>query len=135
MARIVIVAHAPMASALVAVGRHVFPDAEDIFTFDLEADSSPENDHDRIFNAIFSQSVEEVLILTDLCGSTPSNVAYRVAMSLKEQGLAAELICGVNPSMVLAAIAYKSLGLVALGNKVIEGGTQSIRMLVTEDSV
>jgi PTS system ascorbate-specific IIA component len=135
MVRIVIIAHAPMASALLDVGQHVFPDATDIYPFDIQADCCPDLAVEGIFNALYDHDAKEIIILTDLCGATPSNIATRVANKLNEHHVSTELVCGVNPGMVISAIAYRAHELTELADKVIEGGTKSIRSLVSTDTV
>lgn len=133
MVRIVIIAHEPMASALLDVGLHVFQNATDIYPFDIEADSCPDKACDIIFRSLYDMEAKKILILTDLCGATPSNIATRVAIKLNEHNVSTELICGVNPGMVISAIAYRAHELPELRDKVLDGATKSIRSLVTID--
>ena len=135
MVRIAIIAHEPMASALMDVGLHVFPDAKDLYPFDIQADCCPELAVEAIFTALYDHDAKEIIIMTDLCGATPSNIATRVAHKLKEHNISTELVCGVNPGMVISAIAYRAHEVSELADKVIEGGTKSIRSLVSMDAV
>lgn len=135
MVRIAIIAHEPMASALMDVAKHVFPDATDLYPFDIQADCCPDLAVDAIFAALYDHDATEIIILTDLCGATPSNIATRVAHKLNEYNVSTELVCGVNPGMVISAIAYRAHDLSELADKVIEGGTKSIRSLVSTDVV
>lgn len=134
MVRIAIIAHEPMASALLGVGLHVFPDAMDIYPFDIQADCCPDLTCEAIFEALYDHDAKEIIILTDLCGATPSNIATRVAIRLNEHHVATELVCGVNPGMVISAIAYRAHDLSELTDKVIDGGVKSIRTLVSTDT-
>ncbi|MDO5667411.1 MAG: hypothetical protein Q4G44_06265 [Alcaligenaceae bacterium] len=131
MVRIAIIAHEPMASALLDVGLHVFPNATDIYPFDIQATCCPDTIYELIFNALYDMDAQQILILTDLYGATPSNIAVRVANTLNEHQVPTELLGGVNPGMVISAIAYRAHELAELTKKVIEGGTKSIRSLVT----
>lgn len=135
MVRIAIIAHQPMASALLDVGLHVFPDAKDIYPFDIQADSCPDQVYEFIFNALFDLEAREILILTDLYGATPSNISVRVAERLNQHHVPTALICGVNPGMVISAIAYRAHELPTLIEKVVDGGTKSIRTLNSGHSV
>ncbi|NLA51288.1 MAG: hypothetical protein GX860_04050 [Alcaligenaceae bacterium] len=135
MVRIAIIAHEPMASALRDVGLHVFPDAIDIYPFDIQADCCPDLAGEAIFDALYDHDAREIIILTDLCGATPSNIATRVAHKLNDHHVCTQLVCGVNPGMVISAIAYRAHTLTELVDKVIEGGTKSIRSLVSTDVV
>ena len=63
----------------------------------------------------------EVLILTDIYGGTPSNIASCFASNNNTQ-----LISGLNLAMIIKAINYRSLPLTELVEKIIQGGRQSI---------
>ncbi len=134
MVRIAIIAHEPMASALLDVGLHVFPNATDIYPFDIQASCCPDTVYELIFKALYDMEARKMLLLTDLYGATPSNIAVRVANKLNEHQVPTELLCGVNPSMVISAIAYRAHELPELTQKVIEGGIKSISSLVSANS-
>ena len=63
----------------------------------------------------------EVLILTDIYGGTPSNIASCFISSENTQ-----LISGLNLAMIIKAINYRNLPLTELVEKIIQGGHQSI---------
>ena len=63
-----------------------------------------------------------ILILTDLYGSTPGNVAIR----LYEEGRH-HIVSGVNFPMLLRALNYSSEGLTELTGKVTVGGRDGIK--------
>jgi PTS system ascorbate-specific IIA component len=58
-----------------------------------------------------------VLVLTDLLGSTPTNIAQRL---LPASGI--RIVAGVNLGMLLNVLNYPSLGLADLVGKAVEGG-------------
>jgi PTS system ascorbate-specific IIA component len=62
-----------------------------------------------------------VLVLTDLYGSTPSNIANRL---LNEYNVL--IISGVNIPMLLRVLNYPSLSLEELGNKAMSGAHDGI---------
>ncbi|MDH5611107.1 MAG: PTS sugar transporter subunit IIA [Gammaproteobacteria bacterium] len=64
---------------------------------------------------------KEVLILTDIYGATPSNIASCFISNKNTQ-----LISGLNLAMIIKAINYRSLPLTELVEKIIQGGRQSI---------
>lgn len=66
---------------------------------------------------------EGVLVLTDMYGSTPSNVANRL---LNEPGLRAQVVAGVNLPMLVRVLNYPSLTLPELVNKALSGGHDGI---------
>lgn len=62
-----------------------------------------------------------VLILTDLYGSTPSNIAYKLA----EQSNI-KVVSGINLSMLLRVFNYPKLSLEELAEKAHDGGVNGI---------
>ena len=70
---------------------------------------------------------KDVLILTDIYGGTPSNLASCFISNEKTQ-----LISGLNLAMIIKAINYRSLPLTELIEKIIQGGRQSIAQHVDE---
>ncbi|MDJ0654782.1 MAG: PTS fructose IIA subunit family protein [Xanthomonadales bacterium] len=61
-----------------------------------------------------------VLILTDLYGATPSNLAHEFCRPC------CQVVHGVNLAMLLRAHTYRDLALDELANKVVEGGHQAV---------
>ena len=62
-----------------------------------------------------------VLVLTDLFGSTPSNVAN----ALKDRGNV-RVLTGVNLPMLVRALNYPGLDLAALAEKAVSGGRDGV---------
>lgn len=126
MARILILAHAPLATALLAVARHTFPDcAERVQALDVVADVGPEVTEARARELLALDAEEDdgedVLILTDVFGATPSNVAQRLS-----DGLRVRAIAGVNVPMLWRAINYGGLPLDEVVSRSMVGGTQGV---------
>jgi len=63
-----------------------------------------------------------VLILTDIYGSTPSNISKRLMASFP----ATLLVSGVNLPMLIRALNYPDLELHALAHKALSGGQDGI---------
>jgi PTS system ascorbate-specific IIA component len=75
-----IIAHAPLASALKTVAGHAFPDcAAMLVAFDVPTDSPIEQTEAIGRELLAGMSAQEVLILTDVFGATPCNVAQKLA--------------------------------------------------------
>jgi PTS system ascorbate-specific IIA component len=70
------------------------------------------------------QSPQDTLVLTDVMGATPANVAQRL---LVVQG--ARLIAGVNLPMLLRTVCYRHENLEALTRRALDGGTQGVVQL------
>jgi PTS system ascorbate-specific IIA component len=66
---------------------------------------------------------EGVLVLTDLFGSTPANIATKL-----QQDGRVNVLSGVNLPMVLKIFNYASLPLEELTTKALAGGQDSIRL-------
>lgn len=61
------------------------------------------------------------LILTDLFGATPCNVAQKLV-----DGVTSKLITGVNLPMLMRAVTYRNESMDALVARVLAGGTQGV---------
>lgn len=119
--RILLLTHAPLAQALRACALHVFADsAADLLALDVEADESPEATLTRA-QALLDESAAPVLVLTDVFGATPCNVAQRLVA-----GRAAQLVAGVNLPMLLRAVSYRHESLEAVAARAVVGGTQGV---------
>jgi PTS system mannose-specific IIA component len=124
---IVVIAHQPLASAFEQSARHVFSRDPRCAEFRLRAlDVEPDADLtllDQRVRALLAEVDEGhgVLVLTDVLGATPANVAARMARPGQ-----VEVIAGVNLPMLLRALCYCDCPLEALAEKAIAGGTRGI---------
>ncbi|MGB4059571.1 MAG: PTS fructose transporter subunit IIA [Burkholderiaceae bacterium] len=119
---IVVIAHAPLASALRQCVLHVFPDAASaLVALDVPAHQPP--DETLAQARVLAQQLgsEHVLVLTDLFGATPCNVALRLV-----DGVRSRLLAGVNLPMLLRAVTYRHESLDMLVSRALAGGTQGI---------
>lgn len=122
MTCLLIVAHAPLASTLEAVARHTFPDcATRLAAFDVSADATPEEAQAAAACLLGTFGNEEVLILTDVFGATPCNVAQRLA-----DGVRVKVVAGVNVPMLWRALCYAGDPLDALVARALAGATQGV---------
>ena len=62
-----------------------------------------------------------MLVLTDIFGATPSNVAQKLV-----DGVNSRLITGVNLPMLLRSVSYRNEPLEALVSRAVVGGTQGV---------
>lgn len=69
-----------------------------------------------------------VLVLTDMFGSTPSNVAQ----GLQQQGFAIRVVAGLNLPMLFRVLNYPILPLEQLAKKAVSGGQEGIFEPMTE---
>lgn len=122
---ILIVAHAPLAQALRQCALHVFPDCGPVVAaLDVQPQASAEDSLAQARSALAALDRPQVLVLTDLFGATPCNVAQRL---VAETG--ACLVTGVNLPMLLRAITYRSEPLPALAARAVVGGAQGVMQL------
>ncbi|MFM2448471.1 MAG: hypothetical protein RIS44_921 [Pseudomonadota bacterium] len=125
MTAMLIVAHAPLASALKAVAMHTFPDcARRLEAMDVPADMSPEDMARQMRSMLLSLNDPEVLVLTDVFGATPCNVAQQLALS-DDLG-AIKVVTGVNVPMLWRSLCYADDALDALVARAVAGANQGI---------
>jgi PTS system ascorbate-specific IIA component len=126
MNAILIIAHAPLAHALRQCALHVFPDcAPQVAAIDVQPNLPPEESLGMARVSLDQlarlPSVTGVLVLTDIFGATPSNVAQKLV-----DGVKSRLITGVNLPMLLRSVSYRHEPLDALVSRAVIGGTQGV---------
>lgn len=122
MPGLLLIAHAPLASALKAVAEHVFPDARDrVAAVDVAPDQSIDEIQRQAGVALAAVGCPDCLILTDVFGATPFNVAQRLA-----DGQQVKLVAGVNVPMLWRAVAYRDQPLDILVERALAGATQGV---------
>jgi PTS system ascorbate-specific IIA component len=119
---IFIIAHAPLAHALRQCALHVFPDCgRGVLSMDVQPNVSPEETLAAARISMEQLNTEYTLVLTDLFGATPCNVAQKLV-----DGVRSRLITGVNLPMLLRTVSYRHEPLEALVQRAIVGGTQGV---------
>jgi len=122
MNSILIIAHAPLAHALRQCALHVFPDCADgVVALDVQPHTSPEESFSMARIAMEQLGPHSILVLTDVFGATPCNVAQKLV-----DGVKSKLITGVNLPMLLRTVSYRHESLEALVSRAMVGGTQGI---------
>jgi len=67
-----------------------------------------------------------IIIMTDMWGASPANIAVKSAKRLKEDGMNVGLVAGFNLPMLITAIVYqREMNLTDLIKKVVEVGKMS----------
>lgn len=107
MARIVLVMHQPLASAFADCARHVLGREPELDIVDVPADACPDQQAGVLLSLLQARPSEAVLILCDIFGATPFNIANRVRKQFMQQGGHVQLITGTNLCMVLKALTDK----------------------------
>ncbi len=122
MASIVLVAHAPLASALLEVARHAYADCGcAVVPVDVPASATLDSATAQVAHALQSLPGGEVLVLADAFGATPSNAALAAV-----DGVHARVVTGVNVPMVWRVLCYGHLPLAELVTRAVDGGRQGI---------
>lgn len=122
MARLLILAHAPLASALLSVARHAFPELGDaVVALDVAPHVAPEQVEAQARALLQAPGDPDTLVLTDVFGATPANVAQRLGESAHVRVLA-----GVNVPMLWRALNYARLPLDELVSRSMAGATQGV---------
>ncbi|WP_353141355.1 PTS fructose transporter subunit IIA [Limnohabitans sp.] len=120
--RILIIAHAPLAKALRDCAMHVYAEcAADVIALDVLPDAQPEDTLALAISAAGAALDEGLLVLTDIFGATPANVAQKLVT-----GSHAKLIAGVNLPMLFRSVCYRHEPLDALVARALAGGTQGV---------
>ena len=119
---ILIIAHAPLASALRECAMHVYAEcAERVLALDVAAQAEPEDTLDQARALVGDRLDAGLLVLTDIFGATPANVAQKLV-----NGTTARLISGVNLPMLYRCVCYRDEPLDALVARALTGGTQGV---------
>jgi PTS system mannose-specific IIA component len=119
---IFIIAHAPLASALRQCALHVFPDsAAVVVALDVQPNMPPEETLAQARAMLKQLGTSHALVLTDLFGATPCNVASKLV-----DGVNTKLIAGLNLPMLLRAVSYRNEPLDALVARALVGGAQGV---------
>jgi PTS system mannose-specific IIA component len=127
MAGILIIAHAPLASALKEFAKHVYGEVPNrLVAVDVMAHEDAKLTLERAVEAAQTiKSENGLLVLTDIMGATPANVANRLAHKAEFNGRV-RVIAGVNLPMLMRAISYRADSLDSAMQKAMHGGQQGI---------
>ncbi len=127
MPALFIIAHAPLASAFHAAAGHVFAEFGDVVaSYDVRADACDADSHAEAAIALAGLGNRPVLILTDVFGATPCNLAQRLAQTIE-----AKVAVGINLAMLWRAITYRDRPL----DELLELALAGARMGVMQASV
>lgn len=127
MASILLVAHTPMASALLAVASHAYADcAREVAAVDVPSSAGLEEATALVAAAMAALPGPEVLVMADAFGATPCNAALAAA-----DGLHARVVTGVNVPMLWRTLCYVQLPLGELVTRAVDGGRQGIMQVAT----
>mgnify|MGYP002631618270 FL=1 len=119
---ILIIAHAPLASALRQCVEHVFMDnPQGVAALDVQPNAPPEETLAQARIMLQQLGATDALVLADVFGATPCNVAQKLV-----DGVHSKLITGVNLPMLLRTVSYRHETLDALVARALIGATQGV---------
>ena len=119
---ILIIAHAPLASALRQCVLHVFPDnSAGLAALDVQPNTPPEETLAQARIMLEQLDTAQALVLVDVFGATPCNVAQKLV-----DGVHSRLITGINLPMLLRTVSYRHEPLDALVARALAGATQGV---------
>ena len=123
---IVLITHEKMGADLLKVLHRTYGKLpNEIKAVSIDRNNAPEKWIAKVIEIIHKiRQHEDVLLLTDLYGSTPSNIAQAVKDRMTDRRV--EVVSGVNLPMLLKIVNYYQLPLEQLTEKAIEGGKQGI---------
>jgi len=123
MTNVLIIAHAPLASALKAVAQHAYPDcAADVQAMDVPGDANEEQVAETARQLISTRADADTLVLTDVFGATPCRGA---ALLLGDPRV--RVVAGVNVPMLWRTLCYGTKeSLDALVARAVAGATQGV---------
>ena len=133
MVGIVIVAHTPVASAMLGFAEHAFSVLpEGVRAVDVPPHEDTKVSFDRVVKAAYGVNTGNgILILTDVMGATPANVASKLETLGPLSGLNTPIIvlAGLNLPMLMRCISHRSEPLEVLAHKALQGGQNGILRL------
>lgn len=132
MAGLLIIAHAPLASALKQVALHAFPDcAARLHALDVTGQMTPEDIEAEARAMLAEVRDPDALIMTDVVGATPCNVAVRLAGQCNGVigSVQVKVISGLNVPMLWRAVGHADDAIDALVDCASSGATDGVRVV------
>ena len=123
---IVIISHDEVGSALVEAATKTFGDTLPLPTtvVDVRSDTDPTKLVPKLKKLAKQFGKDEgMLVLTDLYGSTPANIAK----AMRDEDVEVEVVSGLNMPMMIRVMNYPTLGLKELAEKALSGGKEGVR--------
>ena len=101
----------------------------DVQVLGVPLDADPDNlasEAEAMINKL--DSGDGVLILTDLCGATPANIACRLASHPPPQK-EVMVVAGLNLPMLMRVFNYPELRLIDIAERAMDGGRQGVMLM------
>lgn len=122
---ILLITHGPLAADLLKIAGGILGELPPGIAYcELVGDTPPEEALERCRQLLATlDQGEGVLVLTDLYGATPSNIAHALADPAKR----VRVVCGLNLPMLIRTLNYADLDLDHLAEKALSGGRDGVR--------
>lgn len=105
MVPIVLVMHAPLGAAFANCAEHVLGEPQPhLYVFDVAPDTDVDMASQQLLEQLIQFPTSGSLVLCDLYGATPFNVAQRAIAQAQKQDIHSCLLTGTNLYMVLKAL-------------------------------
>lgn len=129
MVGILIIAHGNLGDSLIHCAQHVFSGQElPLRQLGVTVHDDPVKVLPRALELIHEvDSGDGILVLTDMYGATPSNIACRLLEPGKIEG-----VSGVSMPMLVRALTYRDCPLAAVVEKTLSGGRDGIVHITME---
>jgi mannose PTS system EIIA component len=125
--QLLIIAHAPLASALRECALHVYPDcAEKVAAVDVPPQELPDDTLVRCRKMAQEFGQNGLLVMTDIYGATPSNIAQKLVNATDHK-----LVVGVNLPMLIRTVCYLDESLDNLVQRALSGGVKGVMQLAS----
>ena len=125
--QLLIIAHAPLASALRECALHVYPDcAERVAAVDVPPQELPDDTLVRCRKMAQEFGQNGLLVMTDIYGATPSNIAQKLVNATDHK-----LVVGVNLPMLIRTVCYLDESLDNLVQRALSGGMKGVMQLAS----
>jgi PTS system ascorbate-specific IIA component len=124
MVQVVLVMHQPLGTAFMHCAAHVLGNKPDLVLMDIGPADSPE-DKTMQLRGILAQA-PATLVLSDIFGATPFNIARKAVEETHAQGGNAQMVTGTNLCMIIKALTGPRDNLQELMELVRVSGTKGI---------
>jgi len=127
MPGLLLIAHAPLATALQAVAEHTYPDcSRQLLALDVRPNQSCEEVALAARALMAAGAVTEWLLFSDVPGATPHNAALR----LLDSAGSVRLVSGLSAPMLWRSLCYGHLPVAELAERAAEGGRRGIEIFI-----
>ena len=129
MVGVLIIAHGPFAEALISSATHVMGKRPlNVTGIAVTTQDKPDPLLDQARRAVAQLDAGQgVVVLTDMVGGTPSNIATRLLSDARVAGIA-----GANLPMLVRLLTYRNEGLARAVHKALLGGSEGVALLAQE---